>query len=122
MVNRGEQEKTKESNPIKDFLRMRIEAARTFFEEETDHRAADRHALEPIIARCLLTAEESTILSSNFRSIIDHLGQYVAGDEKLYGFTGKSCDVRLVISKPDRVGLWFYELCGVLENGLPLRF
>jgi hypothetical protein len=38
---------------------------------------------------------------------------------QLFHFTGKSGNVRLVISKPDRVGFWFYELCGRLSNGLP---
>ena len=39
------------------------------------------------------------------------LGQYVAGDEKLFYFTGDSIIIRQVISKPDKIGLWFYELC-----------
>ena len=35
---------------------------------------------------------------------------FAAGDEKLFHFTGKSGDVRLVKSKPDQIGLWFYEI------------
>lgn len=52
-------------------------------------------------------------------SIVRRLGEWVAGDEKLLKFTGNSGNIRLVITKPDRVGLWFYELATRLENGLP---
>jgi hypothetical protein len=43
----------------------------------------------------------------------------VSGDEKLFHFTGLSGNVRLVISKPDRIGFWIYELCGRFANGWP---
>lgn len=56
-------------------------------------------------------------LSKNFQSIVQRLGQAVAGDEKLYYFSGQDADVRLCISKPDRIGLWFYELVMQLRNG-----
>jgi hypothetical protein len=45
------------------------------------------------------------------------LGQGFAGDEKLRYGIGDSVDVRLVISKPDKIGLWFYELVGALKCG-----
>ena len=53
-------------------------------------------------------------------SIIRRFGEFVAGDEKLLYFTGNSGDIRMVRSKSDRVGLWFYELCALLPNGLPI--
>ena len=53
-------------------------------------------------------------------SIIRRFGEFVAGDEKLLHFTGNSGDIRMVRSKPDRVGLWCYELCALLPNGLPI--
>jgi hypothetical protein len=64
------------------------------------------------------------LISRNFYSVLIKLGQYVAGDEKLFHFTGKSGQVRLVPSKPDKIGLWFYELCTPLKCGKPylLRF
>ena len=34
-------------------------------------------------------------------------------------FLGSSPNVRVVLSKPDKMGLWIYELCVILENGLP---
>jgi hypothetical protein len=45
------------------------------------------------------------------------LGQYIAGDEKLFHFTGVSNMVKLILSKPDRIGLWFFELCVKLSTG-----
>ena len=45
------------------------------------------------------------------------LGERVAGDEKLFHFTGNSIDIRLVPSKPGHIGLWFYELCCPLKTG-----
>jgi hypothetical protein len=44
-------------------------------------------------------------VSHSFCDLVNALGQCHAGDEKLWGFTGKSGDVQLVISKPDRIGL-----------------
>ena len=45
------------------------------------------------------------------------LGQYVARDENLFYFIGDSINIRQVISKPDKIGLWFYELCCRVRNG-----
>ena len=59
------------------------------------------------------------ILNENFQKLAESLGQCVAGDEKLFHFTGESKDVRLCISKPDRIGLWFYQLCALLRSGKP---
>lgn len=70
---------------------------------------------ERLIAVTLLNEHEE-LISNNFRSVMATLGEAVAGDEKLYFFTGKSGDVRLVVSKPDKIGLWFYELCVKLKN------
>ena len=50
-------------------------------------------------------------------SFIDALGDYAAGDEKLWHFTGDSGNVRLVLSKPDRIRFWFYQLCFPLRSG-----
>jgi hypothetical protein len=65
-------------------------------------------------------------LSQNFQSILLSLGQFIAGDEKLFHLTGNSGYIRLVPNKPDKVGLWIYECMCQLSNGLPymlyLRF
>eukprot|EP01039_Chlorochromonas_danica_P001417 gene1417-1542_t len=53
-------------------------------------------------------------LSQNFQSIVRQVGEFVAGDEKLFEYKGESGDVRKVPNKPARIGLWFYELTGLL--------
>ena len=58
-------------------------------------------------------------ICKGFRSLLKNIGQAVAGDEKLFFFTGESAFLRLVISKPDRIGLWFYELTCRLRDGSP---
>jgi hypothetical protein len=63
-----------------------------------------------------LTSEHTDHLSRNFRSIVKCVGESVAGDEKLFYFTGNSGNFRLVISKPKKKGLWFYEQTGTTEN------
>lgn len=70
-----------------------------------------------LMACALIKKEYFEELSNNFQSLVRSLGEYVAGDEKLLHFTGNSGDIRLVLSKPDRVGLWFYELAMPLSNG-----
>lgn len=45
------------------------------------------------------------------------MGQWVAGDEKLFHFTGRSGILRLVPKKPDQIGIWNYELTARLTNG-----
>lgn len=48
--------------------------------------------------------------------MVARLGEYVSGDEKLDHFTGTSGNTRLVPSKPARVGLWHYQLVGMMNN------
>ena len=67
----------------------------------------------------ILFDEMEDILNENFQKLAESLGQCVAGDEKLFHFTGESKDLRLCISKPDRIGLWFYQLCALLRSGKP---
>jgi hypothetical protein len=61
---------------------------------------------------------EERYLSERFQEAVESLGQYVAGDEKLFKWTGESQWVRFCPGKDDKCGLWNYELCGLLENGL----
>ena len=67
----------------------------------------------------LLDSRYSGQLSTNFRGFLRGIGCTIAGDEKLLHCTGRSPDVRVVYIKPDRVGLWIYELCVNLSNDLP---
>ena len=90
--------------------------------------------MEIFTTHFLFDSRYSKQLSHNFRAILRGIGDVVAGDEKLLHFTGlqqnmfmyfindvigRSPDVRAVLSKPDRVGLWVYELCVKLSNKAP---
>lgn len=108
-------ENTHNVNPLQARVKEAIEHCRNNLQLP----CASRDTIEKLLANMLLTEEYVDELSDNFQSVIRHLGQYVAGDEKLFHFTGESGNVRLVISKPDKVGLWFYELCAPLRSGLP---
>ena len=57
-------------------------------------------------------------ISKNFANRVLFPGAVVAGDEKLFRFTGNSPNIVLVPAKPGRVGFWFYELCAKLSTGL----
>ena len=70
-----------------------------------------------IISSCLILPVHYPTLSKAFQSIFAKLGRYIAGDEKLWHFTGASSCVRLVPSKPGKLGLWMYELCCTLPDG-----
>jgi len=71
---------------------------------------------EHMLTHFLLSHHFTDHLCENFRSIVKEVGEYVAGDEKLFYFTGNSGNIRLVITKPGRIGLWFYELCGAIDR------
>ena len=62
--------------------------------------------------------EESTI-SDNLTGSVRVLGGYLCCDEKLYYFTGDSYLIRKVLTKPGRIGIWFYQSAIQLANGLP---
>jgi hypothetical protein len=87
-------------------------------------RAKDRYPLAPgietierILSHLLLTSDHTDHLSRNFRSIVKCVGESVACDEKLFYFTGNSGNFRLVISKPKKKGIWFYQQIGTTPNG-----
>jgi hypothetical protein len=76
--------------------------------------------IERLFAKFLISTNEYSILSANFLRVVEHIGQYAAGDEKLLHTLGTSADIRVVMSKPDRVGFGFYEVVVVLKNNKPL--
>jgi hypothetical protein len=75
--------------------------------------------LECIHLQFLITPEYEETMSLNLQSCVRWLGQWMAGDEKLIGYTGNSGYIRAVQSKPDQVGIWMYEGTVRLRNGLP---
>ena len=56
-------------------------------------------------------------LSENFQCVLSCLGRIVCGDEKLLHFTGDSKLIIQIVTKPDNVGIWNYELVVFLPNG-----
>lgn len=93
--------------------------AQFFNELLGERKVVDRDIRGRIFAACLLLTEDFSGDIREFSSLVITLGQYVAGgDEKRFHFSGNAGNVRLVNSKPDRIGLWLYELWGRLESGL----
>ena len=120
----GLQNKSSESHPIRNPLKTAISEARhhfdtTFNNQRTECKTPGNDVIEKVFANFLITKNYFKDLSANFQSIIVELGQYVAGDEKLFRFTGNSNLVRMVPHKPDKVGLWYYELVCRLRTGQP---
>jgi hypothetical protein len=76
----------------------------------------DRARIEKLLAVFLLTYEWFDALSRNFHSIVREIGEYVAGDEKLLKYHGDAGDIIACPSKPDKIGLWFYQMVGKLFN------
>ena len=102
-----------ESNPVKHPLRTFVGTVLTRF----PGIAGTDIILKFITILQFSSKGLEALISNHFQSIVQSLGQGVASDEKLFHFTGDSVDVRLVISKPDKIGLWFYELVGALTCG-----
>ena len=96
-----------ESAPLKDA----VDDAWDFFKTNCGVEPMAKEYIRRTISTYHFGLKYSLLISENFTAILGKLGQYVAGDEKLYYFTGVSGNVRLVISKPGRLGLWMYELC-----------
>jgi hypothetical protein len=76
-------------------------------------------AIMKLFAHYLFNFHVYESLSTQCQSILRSLGDYVAGDEKLFHHTGKSTYIMMVPSKPARIGLWVYQLVCTLENGQP---
>ena len=108
-----------ENNPVKRHLRTSVKEAITYFQNKYGMSCVNSEIIERLIVLIQLSADDTVLLTKNFQSIVLRLGQNVSGDEKLFFFTGDSGNVRLVISKPDRIGLWFYELVARLSCNLP---
>lgn len=118
----GTQDKPTE-NVVNDRpLRESIVKESSYFDEKYPEKGKGApyiNILELLIARFLFHSAYFDDISKLFQSIVTRLGVFVAGDEKLLHFTGNSGICRLILSKPDRIGLWFYELCCQITGGLP---
>ena len=114
----GLQKKCTENDPVKHPLKKFIRECIDYFNDKCEdlEQQISFKVVEKLMTILTFDGFEDC-LNKAFQDIVFKLGQSVAGDEKLFHFTGDSGDIRLIISKPDRIGLWFYELVAPLANG-----
>ena len=102
-------------------LRTDIEEAHQHFATiYPDDLPPNTKTLEKLFPYILITHEFFDRMSTRFQGLLRNLGSTVSGDEKLFKFTGNSCYIKLVSSKPTRIGLWMYQLVAQLSNGLSI--
>jgi len=95
-----------------------IELAREhFLQQFPEYVYPSKHVVNKFLSNFHITKDFYAELSSNFNAELSELGAFVAGDEKLLHFTGDSVYIRIVKTKPDRVGIWYYELAVKLQCG-----
>lgn len=115
----GNQQKSCENEVVERPLKKSLNEARSHFRNKFFVEPIRLHHLQRLVTILLFGDNNVNRICRNFQSTVHHLGQYIAGDEKLFHYTGESGCIRLVPSKPDRIGLWFYECCGTFRNGSP---
>lgn len=112
-----------ENNPQRRDIRRSMDEAREFFKQNCEpgknNQFPGENIWKAIRADFHFGRDLFDVISTNFQSILINLGEVVAGDEKLFYFTGNSAYLKYVPSKPDRVGLWNYELCVLLDEDCP---
>jgi hypothetical protein len=116
----GLQNTPTESNRRQDARRVSFQEALHHFKTNVnDEKTPGIAAIELIHGRFYITKDEEALLNERFQQVVTSLGQHVAGDEKLFHFTGRSGILRLVPNKPGQIGSWNYELAAKLKNGQP---
>ena len=97
-----------------------VKKAKKHFEDYYDHipvKLQDDNRICRLLTHFLITHDHFELLSNNFAAALKSLGDYVAGDEKLLQFYGDAGDIVKCPGKPDRIGLWFFQLVAKLSNG-----
>jgi hypothetical protein len=101
-------------------LRISMCEARNHFQRKyPNSQNLGINVLETSTANFFFPIELEPTLSERFQSCLHTLGEFIAGDEKLLHFTGSSGFVRKVPNKPDKLGIWHYELAVSLSDGSP---
>jgi hypothetical protein len=97
-----------------DYFKVKLHAGQSYYKVQNE-----KYDLK-LLSNFKICARYYGQLSANFQGFCRSITRAVAGDEKLLHFTGHGCQyLRFVPSKPARIGIWIYELCGRLDNGLP---
>jgi hypothetical protein len=112
------QRKPTETQRENNALRHRFaEDQKHFTEIAPEHKPLGQTLLLLFHHQLLLNSDHKTYLSNRYNSMVKWYGHWVAGDEKLFEYSGASGFLRM---KKDKIGLWNYELCGRLSNNLPV--
>lgn len=110
----------KENDPHKRPLRDAITEAMQAFQQRTpNYHFHGMTIIETLLSRFHIPRELYKDLGAQFQSVIEHCGRVIAGDEKLLHFTGDSAFIRQIITKPDKIGFWFYEAVCLLGPKVP---
>lgn len=88
-------------------------------QNEANNKLPGMQAVEIIFSRYHLQRSFWPAICQNFRTALVTPGRCLVGDENLLHFTGSSGFIRIVPTKPDKVGLWFFELVCLLSNSTP---
>jgi hypothetical protein len=107
------QQNTRHNRPLREAI---TEASEHFKTLVPGKKLPGITRLSKLVSLPLLNSDYAEDISHNFQNLVFTIGSRCAGDEKLFHFTGDTVDIRLVPSKPDRIGLWFYELAAPLSN------
>ena len=109
---------SQENNPGKKSLREAINLARVYFNDKVEGFST------PGLDYCECIISILSFCGDGFESILSQNFQNMGTNEvnsllvmRNFSFTGISGDVRQVPSKPDGIGLWFYECCARLKCG-----
>ena len=95
------------------------EARKVFHDQFPTSQIPNTKCILKLFTYFLFDFEWYERISDNCQGILRHIGDYVAGDKKLFHYTGETGYIMKVPSKPTRIGLWIYQLVCELENGLP---
>lgn len=116
----AEQNTPKENRKVRDPLRKAITKAVEHFRDRLPyHRIPSHSLLIRFWARFFFPSFIWPSICQTFQNLLVQPGRCFANDEKLLHFTGDRAFIRVVPSKPDRVGLWLFELVVILNNGDP---
>ncbi|KAJ1428373.1 hypothetical protein B484DRAFT_431256 [Ochromonadaceae sp. CCMP2298] len=100
-------------------LMTAVKEAKAHFDTMDEGNLQSCSRIEKILSKFLITEDFFQDLSDNFQNGLKELGDYVAGDEKLLKFFGNAADIQKCPAKPDKIGLWFYDLMIKLSSGKP---
>jgi hypothetical protein len=103
----GLQEKASNTNQGKITLKGSFPQSIDHFKEIGTRKLPNREIMERIISNMLFLADDCQLISKKFKDFVFSLGESVAGDEKLFHYTGESSRIRQVPSKPDRIAFGF---------------